>query len=140
MTEFPKILRLGYLEAFEFDIQSQQVRVVLSHAHVDGHVGSQTVRVAFHEVMHLTFTGDLPVVFGQNEVDTFEERDPSPLLQLIEKRNGYNFFVSEVYTTRLSWSKSPVPTLHHVFLHSAFMGAEWLCTDLTCSIEPQDQQ
>ncbi len=134
--DLPSILGPGYLEAFNVDVPSQQVNVELSHAYVDGLGGPQALRAVFNNVMHLKFTGDLPVVFGENEVHTFEEKTPSDLLRSIEDRRGYAFFVTDVYTVRLSWLNKPAPVLRHYFLHSSFMGAEWLCTSVTYSVEP----
>jgi hypothetical protein len=134
--DFPSIAGPGYLHKFDFDVASQELEIELSHAVIHGSDGSQILRLLFHQVFHLQFTGDIPVVFGQNEVHRFEEiRDSELLSQGRDERKDWLFFVSEVDTAVLAGPRGSKPELRHFFLHTAFMGAQWLCTGLTASAQ-----
>lgn len=134
---FPTITRPGYLDEFRFDVSGQQVRVELSHVMTEGSAGLQVLRALFDEVFHFEFTGDLPVVFGQNEVFAFEEDEDSDLIRRGKsERNGWTFFVSGVGTATVAGAKDSPPVIRHFVLRSAFMGAQWLCKGVRCVLEP----
>src|SRR5450759_906272 len=138
LMDFPLIDGPGYLKNFAFDVASQELLVGLTHVVIHGSEGSQIVQAVFHQVFHLQFTGDIPVVFGQNEVHRFEEKRDSELLnQGRDERRDWLFFVSEVATAVIAGPGNR-PDLRHFLLHTAFMGAQWLCTGMTVSVSPMD--
>jgi len=128
-TGLPEFHSLGVLKDFDYDVALQSIAVTLSDSLVNGIERPVEVRGSFAGVCYLQLISDLPVSFAENDMDVFEEREPSELLEgLIMQKDGWTYLASDLDNAVIGTPAKSAPSLRHFVLKSSTVSGEWVCS------------
>jgi hypothetical protein len=71
---------------------------------------------------------------SENQVDVFEERAESTLLNSIRTHNGWTDLDTDIGGVTIAAPHQNAPQLRHFFLQSTSLKAEWLCVEATFTV------
>jgi hypothetical protein len=131
-TDMPTI-DSGLLARFSIDIPSQKLILELTGALRSGDSGRQNLTAAFSELVYVRTVSDLAMA-SENQVDVFEERAESALLNSIRTHNGWTDLDTDIGGVTIAAPHPNAPQLRHFFLQSTSLKAEWLCVEATFTV------